>query len=289
MIKSMTAYARHQINVNHYLLCWEVKSVNHRYLDISLRLPETLRFMENDLRAIVKNFCTRGKIEGYLTWQNEIESSYYKINEKMVKNLLKEGERVVETTAIANDLSLASLLNIPGMIQMNELPPAGIQEAVGELFKTTLIQLNESRKKEGQALAELIRYRLMSMQQSLSQAKEYATLSRQETKNKMLARLQQLTLEVKVEPSRIEQEIALQLMRLDVSEELDRLSAHIAAITPLLSSSESMGKRLDFFMQELNREANTLSAKSDCLSLTQCAIDMKVLIEQMREQIQNIE
>lgn len=288
MTHSMTAFARVQKQLDPGIFSWEIRSVNHRYLDVSFRLPEAFRFLENSLRAMLRDKLSRGKLECQLKYQNTMSDNQgMLIDENLVNSLIDLGSKLSASKHLGNDLTLTSILNWPGVIQITEPDIEILGQHAEQLFSEALTQLLTNRETEGQALQAHVQNRLDNLSLTVSNAKQYLTSNAEQAQDKLLARLK--TLQLNVDNLRIEQEIALLLARLDVSEELDRLETHIAEVTRTLKGSQAAGRRLDFLMQELNREANTLSSKSDSVALTQSAVEMKVLIEQMREQIQNIE
>ncbi len=288
MTCSMTAFARVESQLGESVLCWEIKSVNHRYLDVSFRLPESFRFIEGDLRQVIRGKVFRGKLECQLK-VNELMSDVQaiKMNEALVQSLIQVGETLKAKYALVNDLSVSHLLAYPGILQISQPDMNAFKQQVERSFQEALSQLLIVRRREGAGLKDIIGQRLLQLREEMARARQEVTLLSRDAKEKLLKRLALVRMEV-VE-ARIEQEIALLLTRMDVSEELDRLDAHITEVAKALNSEGTEGRRLDFLMQELNREANTLSAKSDSVLLTQQAVQMKVLIEQMREQIQNIE
>ncbi|STX29652.1 putative stress-induced protein [Legionella beliardensis] len=288
MTHSMTAFARAQTQCNELGFCWEIKSVNHRYLDVSFRLPETWRFLETELRAIIRDYVARGKLECQLkmTDQGSTEPSLL-VNEKLVDSLLAITQQLSTAKQLPNDLTLSTLLAWPGVIHTSELNIEQFTKSVTQLFRDGLAQLQRLRRQEGEALKLHVQHRLQRLQEEINKARAFVQINTQQARDKFLTKLQ--LLELDVDNSRIEQELAIILTKMDVSEELDRLTVHCQEVGNILNSKEASGRRLDFLMQELNREANTLSAKSDTVALTQSAVEMKVLIEQMREQIQNIE
>jgi uncharacterized protein (TIGR00255 family) len=288
MTHSMTAFARAERQLDDGIFCWEIKSVNHRYLDVSFRLPEMFRSLEPSLRALMRNKISRGKLECQLKFQDFGCSNYtVHINEKLVSNLLETGNKLTRSYMIANDLSLSSILTWPDVVEIKKPDNQPLNQQVERLFTETLSQLVAVRQSEGEALKQQINARLLKLNKEINNGEKQAALLNGQLRDKLLTRLKNLTLEI--DTGRIEQELALMIVRADVSEELDRLKVHLVEVTQALNGNEAMGRRLDFLMQELNREANTLSSKSDDVVLTQSAIEMKVLIEQMREQIQNIE
>lgn len=285
---SMTAYASLQKQINGILFCWEIRSVNHRYLDVSFRLPELYRFLETELRASLRDKIYRGKLDCQLKCQNaDSGNQTMMINKNLTQELIGISHEMVESFDLANDMSVTEVLRWPGVIQSIQQNTEELGAHVLQIFGETIDKLTEVRAKEGASLKEQIKLRLHAMTRELASCQSLVTSLASQTKEKLQARIQSLAIEIP--DSRLDQEIALILTRLDVSEELDRLQIHLDEVNRILNCDKVAGRRLDFLMQELNREANTLSSKSDSAELTRCAVEMKVLIEQMREQIQNIE
>ena len=288
MIHSMTAFARSQKEVDAGHLCWEIRSVNHRYLDVSFRLPESFRFIETHLRNSLRDKISRGKLECQLKYQDTSPNNQSMlINMGMVNALVGLSGQLAASHHLANDVSVSHVLSWPGVVQSNQLDMDDLSKHALQLFQETVEQLSDTRAVEGKALAEHVTGRLHALSHEVERSKSIVASLANQTKDKLLTRL--YTVKMEVPESRVEQEIAMILARLDVSEELDRLQTHIKEVNRTLECDKIAGRRLDFLMQELNREANTLSSKSDSVELTQSAVEMKVLIEQMREQIQNIE
>ncbi|MFI4919242.1 MAG: YicC/YloC family endoribonuclease [Legionellales bacterium] len=288
MIHSMTAFARSQKQIDAGHLCWEIRSVNHRYLDVSFRLPESLRFIEPQLRACLRDKLSRGKLECQLKYQAVgSDNQSMAIDIGMVNALVDLSTKVAASHQLANDLSVSHVLSWPGVVQVSQLDVEALGQQALLLFQDAIIQLTAVRINEGEALKEHVLGRLQKLDKEVGCCKLLVATLAHQTKDKLLTRLHAVQLEVSV--PRVDQEIALILARLDVAEELDRLQTHCAEVSRTLNCDTVAGRRLDFLMQELNREANTLSSKSDSVALTQSAVEMKVLIEQMREQIQNIE
>lgn len=288
MTQSMTAFARVQKELDTGIFCWEIRSVNHRYLDATFRIPDAFRFLETALRAMLRGKISRGKLECQLKFQDVgSHDQAILINENLVNGLITAGNKLSATHHLANDLSLTALLTWPGVAQTTQPDIEMLGQYAEQLFDEALTRLLKMREIEGQALQTYVLGRLENLSVVVNNAMLHVAANTQQARDKLLNRLK--TLQMDVDNVRIEQEIALLLTRLDVSEELDRLQMHIKEVANVLKNTEAAGRRLDFLMQELNREANTLSSKSDSMVLTQCAVEMKVLIEQMREQIQNIE
>ncbi|MCA0403339.1 MAG: YicC family protein [Proteobacteria bacterium] len=288
MMQSMTAFARLQKELQNSNLCWEIKALNNRYLDLSFRLPEDFRFLETALRASLRGKINRGKLECQLKLKQHADANpSIKINEPFVNNLIATAEWLEKNKNIPNNLSLSSILALPGAFETEETKLDTLTKDIESLFIHTIDELVIIRKREGEALAEEIRARLVKLKVEVEKATKEVERHKNDMPTKLLAKIEEFQIEV--DKSRLEQEIAFLLAKGDVSEELDRLNIHINEVEKALVSKEPAGRRLDFLMQELNREANTLSSKSDSSDLTKAALEMKVLIEQMREQIQNIE
>ncbi|KTD22602.1 YicC/YloC family endoribonuclease [Legionella londiniensis] len=288
MTYSMTAFSRVENQIGQKLLCWEIKSVNHRYLDASFRLPEAFRMLEAGLREKLRGQIHRGKLDCFLKISGlSDENQPIVIHDTLIRTMLDAGSSIAMKYGLANDLTLSQVLNWPGAIEVADSDGGVLAKDVLDTFAEALKQLLIARETEGRALDKSIQSRLALLKKEVRQAKEETSSIALQQREKLQNRLD--SLQMAVDKSRLEQEIALLITRLDVSEELDRLDMHIHEVSRTLQSAEPVGRRLDFLMQELNREANTLSSKSDSALLTKHAVEMKVLIEQMREQIQNIE
>ncbi|WP_133131425.1 YicC/YloC family endoribonuclease [Legionella yabuuchiae] len=288
MTHSMTAFARVQSQVDSTVVCWEIKSVNHRYLEAGFRLPEPFRGLEITCRNAFRGKISRGKLDCQLKldYAPGAEKAIL-INEGLMNALINAGNQLAEQQQLANDLTVSNLLSWPGVAELGQPDRDALVHEVEGLFTLALDELVYARSIEGKKLKEFVDSRLSLLANEVKQVEQLVGLISTQAREKLLSRLE--ALQINVADNRIEQEIALMLAKLDVSEEIDRLKAHIEEVSRVLASKEAVGRRLDFLMQELNREANTLSSKSDTAALTQHAVEMKVLIEQMREQIQNIE
>ncbi len=288
MIQSMTAFARAQKQLNAGTLCWEIRSVNHRYLDVSFRLPEPFRFIEPHLRNALRDKISRGKLECQLKYQDVgSDSQSMLVNTAMVNALVDLSHQLSATHHLANDFGVSRILAWPGVVQVSAPDVEELGQQAISLFAEAIEQLKQVRATEGQALQSHVLSRLHDLNKEVQRSCDLVANQAEQVKDKLFLRLQ--AVQIEVPENRVEQEIALILTRLDVSEELDRLQTHIKEVSRTINCDKIAGRRLDFLMQELNREANTLSSKSDSVELTQSAVEMKVLIEQMREQIQNIE
>jgi uncharacterized protein (TIGR00255 family) len=289
MPRSMTGFARREAKLPWGTLVWEIRSVNHRYLEPSFRLPEDFREIEPHLRDAMRKALQRGKVEASLSvqWEQEGESELG-VNLNKIAQLTKAAQQINGLLgAIAAPVNALDILRWPGVIQKQELDREEMHKAALELFDLALEGLIEHRSREGAELQQLIINRLDSVSIQVINVRarmpEILAAQREKLQTKLAA------LQVELEPERLEQEIVLLAQKADVDEELDRLDTHVIEVKRSLKQTDSLGRRLDFLMQELNREANTLSSKSIVSETTQAAVELKVLIEQMREQVQNIE
>ena len=289
MPRSMTGFARREAKLPWGTLVWEIRSVNHRYLEPSFRLPEDFREIEPHLRDAMRKALQRGKVEASLSvqWEQEGESELG-VNLNKIAQLTKAAQQINGLLgAIAAPVNALDILRWPGVIQKQELDREQMHKAALDLFDLALEGLIEHRSREGAELQQLIINRLDSVSIQVINVRarmpEILAAQREKLQTKLAA------LQVELEPERLEQEIVLLAQKADVDEELDRLDTHVLEVKRSLKQTDSLGRRLDFLMQELNREANTLSSKSIVSETTQAAVELKVLIEQMREQVQNIE
>lgn len=289
MPRSMTGFSRHEAKLPWGTVIWEVRSVNHRYLEPGFRLPEDFREIEPALRDLLRKTLQRGKVEISLYLQHEQENeTELGINLQRVAQLGQAAGQIYqqlgEKAALINPLDL---LKWPGVIQKQEVDREARQAEVINLFQQALNMLVEHRSREGAELEQLILQRLDAVSAQVRAVRARLPEILQGQREKLQQKI--ASLGVELDPERLEQEIVLLAQKADVDEELDRLDTHVAEVKRSLKQSESLGRRLDFLMQELNREANTLSSKAIVSDTTQAAVELKVLIEQMREQIQNIE
>lgn len=288
MTHSMTAFARQESSTESYVLAWEMRSVNHRYLEINIRVPDSLRSIENSIRGAIRSNFTRGKIECHLRYQiTENSSSSIKIDTQLVSNLLSATEQIKILSEETSPLGMSEILKWPGVIIDNDSDSLALESDAISLFKKTMEDLKTSRAREGKELGSFIQTRSHSVLEIIAKTRELMPQILTRERNQLLEKISKLKIDV--DSSRLEAEIILLTQKADIEEELDRLHTHITEVQRVLTLKESKGRRLDFLMQELNREANTLSSKSIVIETTRSAVDLKVLIEQMREQIQNVE
>ena len=288
MLSSMTAFARIESDSPWGCISWEIRSVNHRYLDLSFRMPEEFRSLEHGLRDLARKQLDRGKIECTMRIQTPDQSDQpLQINTATLDGLREIERQLLEIMPNATSLSVKELLAWPGVFSEADIDSAKQQKVVTKLFKQALSSLKENRAREGADLYAVIDSRLERMREEVVKVSKILPDVLEAQRKRLKDRLQELDIEL--DSGRIEQEVVLVAQKMDVDEELDRLRAHIGEVQRIIDGSGVAGRRLDFMMQELNREANTLSSKSIAHDTTRSAVELKVLIEQVREQIQNIE
>ncbi len=288
MIYSMTGYAAATKESAGGALSAEVRSVNHRYLDIQFRLPDELRAMESELRELLAAKLKRGKVECRVTFVATAGTSRMpELNEALLQQLIALDNRVRATFPAAAGLSVSDILRWPGLLGAEALPVEQLKTACRELVQGVLDELTASRAREGEKLKAMLLERAAAIEQRLAEVTPRLPQVLAAFQEKLAARLKEAM--GGGDDERIRQEITLFANRIDVDEELTRLITHLAELERILAQGGAVGKRLDFLMQELNREANTLGAKSVDIAVTQVSMELKLLIEQMREQIQNIE
>jgi len=288
MIRSMTAFARRDGHTNGGQLIWELRSVNHRFAEISLRLPDELRALEPQIRDVISAVIKRGKVDASLRlkWESG-EREDVIVNQRQAQSVLNACsviEALMDNPARINPLDV---LQWSGVLQSAELDLSQLGADVMALLDGALEELRETRAREGEKLAELLRQRCQSIHDQLGLVRKHLPEILQAQRQRLQKRLEEVSATLDTE--RLEQEVVLLAQKMDVDEELDRLDLHLTEMDRILSQSEPVGRRLDFLMQEFNRESNTRASKSVAGVTSQAAVEMKVLVEQMREQIQNIE
>jgi len=293
MIASMTGFARREVSGAWGTLVCELRSVNHRFLEIGFRLPDALRALEPDFRRLAQAGLKRGKVDCSFSFRGGATAEgSLDIDEAGLSRLLTTLRGIAPQLAGLGEqrsISMLELLRWPGVLRDAgaEAPDEAMLAGARALFQEAVTELATTRSREGERLRDIIEQRCQALIGYVAAVRARAPEIRARSQAKLKERLAELG--VSVEQGRIEQEIALLLQRLDADEELDRLSGHLEETQRIIASNEAAGRRLDFLMQELNREANTLSSKSQDLETTRIAVEMKVAIEQMREQVQNIE
>jgi uncharacterized protein (TIGR00255 family) len=288
MIHSMTGFARRESNDTWGTLSCEVRSVNHRFLETAWKLPEDLRPAEPEFRRLATDALKRGKVEcGFRLAYTDEDTRRVRLDEAALDGLLHALEAVRGHMHQAAPINPMDILRWPGVVSAQTRDTAPVQAAAVALFAATLEDLARARRTEGERLAAMLIERCDGIDALVVRVRARLPEVRIRLRERLQERL--ATLEVNVDEDRIEQEIALLVQKMDVDEEVDRLESHVAEVRRLVAKAGPVGRRLDFLMQELNREANTLASKSQDQETTRAAVELKVLIEQMREQIQNIE
>ncbi len=289
MIRSMTAYARRSGHLEAGQLTWEIRSVNQRFLDPSLRLPEDFRTLEPGIRSRLKERLGRGKVEVSLKFQPDpaAAAADMRINLDVARNLLRAHDEIADLAGGSAEPDLVHLLSWPGLIEQADSDLESAFEPALALFDEAVDELIAAREQEGRAIAAMIEQRLAGIEEQARLVRERMPAIRAAVDARFREKLE--SLDVAVDEGRIEQEVVMQLQKLDVDEELDRLETHVAEVRRVMALDEPVGRRLDFLMQELNREANTLGSKATLAEVGQAAVELKVLVEQMREQVQNVE
>ncbi len=288
MIRSMTGFARRERQGAWGTLTCELRTVNHRYLELSLRLPDEIKSVENEVRQVIAASLRRGKVDANLYLKATAGSTpVIEINDEMVAQLLKQVAELHHRMATAAPVSPLEVMRWPGVIREAERDLSPVIAGTLDLVRESLNELNDTRAREGARMRETILQRCSAMQAQVGAVKARLPELTVRLRARIIDKVAQLG--QTIDPTRLDQEIVLYTHKMDVDEELDRLESHLVEIVAALDSSEPAGRRLDFLMQELNREANTLSSKSQDVETTRAAVDMKVIIEQIREQVQNIE
>jgi uncharacterized protein (TIGR00255 family) len=288
MIASMTGFARREISGAWGALVCELRSVNHRFLESGFRLPDDVRALEGELRQRLARELKRGKVDCSVTYRRvQGAETTLQVDPAALERVLTSVRDISRALPENHVVNVLDVLRWPGVLRDESNNTEDLLKATHALFSSTLEDLVAARAREGQRLRELLEQRCDGLETLVAHVR--ARLP--EVHARVRARLDERLAELKaaIDQDRLEQELAMLLQRLDVDEELDRLTGHIEEIRRVVNSSEPAGRRLDFLMQELNREANTLSSKSQDLDTTRSAVDMKVIIEQMREQVQNVE
>ncbi|GAA0694314.1 uncharacterized protein (TIGR00255 family) [Dyella sp. SG562] len=286
MIRSMTAYAFAETTGPVGTLSCELRTVNHRYLELSPRLPDDLRVFESTLRERIAARLSRGKVDLTVRLRGEARGDALQVNHAVLGKL-SELSMDLEARFPRLQIEFTELLRFPGVLQQAEVDQDQLQAALVAVLDDALEALTATREREGAKLGAILGERLDSIERIVGDVRGWMPQIREGLR----ARLEQRLADLKqpADPGRLEQELVLQITRIDVDEELDRLATHIAEARRVLGLKEPVGRRLDFLMQEFNREANTLGSKSVDSRSTNAAVELKVLIEQMREQVQNIE
>ncbi len=287
MTQSMTAFARQQAEHEWGTLVWEIRSVNHRYLETSLRLPESLRSAETVCRDLLRKNLSRGKIDAHLKFTPNPAASSISVDPHLLNQIATANAEISKLMPELQQPTTFDVLRWPGIAQESKQDVNEIESELVSLFSLCLNGLQEQREKEGSHLKKFIEQRLDSISVIVDDIKQAMPDILQNQHNRLKDALAELA--ETLDQGRLEQEMVLLAQKADISEETDRLQAHVKEVRNILAQDGAVGRKLDFLMQELNREANTICSKAVIIETTLNAVELKVLIEQMREQIQNIE
>ncbi|MDR9499851.1 MAG: YicC/YloC family endoribonuclease [Hydrogenovibrio sp.] len=289
-MKSMTAYTHRTFQDNWGEIVWTLRSVNHRYLETQYQLPPETAFAEPALRDLVKQHLARGRLSLTLQLQPANRQDSLQLDRGLLSQLSHNLEQIQHSLRDAGQVDPVALLKWPGLVKesaFGDLKPEQFKRRLQDTLKEALIEHVQTRTREGVALKNGLMQRLDQARAEVKQAQSKMPQIRQQSQQKLKQRFESTSLDVSAE--RLAQEAALLIQKMDIDEEIDRLNAHLTEVKRVMDSDGPVGRRLDFLMQELNREANTIASKSPATEISQISIELKVLIEQMREQIQNIE
>ena len=288
MLKSMTAFARQQFAAEWGNVTWEIKSVNQRFLEPNFRMPESFRHLEFELRNVLRKRLNRGKLDCSIRIEmNPKHAGRMKLDQEMAQQLLTANEELQVLAQDNQSADLVQLMRWPGLLQQEEADTDTMEKDVKQAFSQAVDQLIEVRQREGEALSDIIEQRLQGISEEVAKVEAQMPEVMKWQRERLINRFEEA--KVELDSERLEQEMVFLAQKLDVAEELDRLNTHVTECLRLLKDKGPVGRRLDFLMQEFNREANTLGSKSINANITSSSVEVKVLIEQMREQVQNIE
>ncbi|MBS0358039.1 MAG: YicC family protein [Proteobacteria bacterium] len=288
MIQSMTAFARQQAEGDWGLAICEIRCLNHRYLEFSTRLPDSLRVMETKIRDFAKKYIQRGKLEIFIRYYPGSSSSMeFILNKPLINTLRSAHQEITQELQQESKITAMEILRWPNMLETIETSTDTLQSIILKLFETTLKKLIENRENEGSELKKLLLQHLENMNIEVEKIKTFMPEILKQQREKVLQKIS--ATQLNFDENRLEQELVLLTQKSDITEELDRLAIHMKETHRVLKQGGAVGRRLDFLLQELNREANTIASKSIHSNTTHAAVELKVFIEQMREQVQNIE
>jgi uncharacterized protein (TIGR00255 family) len=288
MVYSMTGFANETLKVPQGELSWEVRSVNHRYLEIQFRLPEAFRSLEQGLRQQVSHALKRGKVDLALQFRPDDDTANgLKVNENLATEVVRAARKIQQTLGEEGGIDALDVLRWPGVVEEQRLDTEELATPAAALLEQALTTLKAARGREGEQIEAMLNARLDQISAAVADVRGRLPDVMLGIKDRMAERVQ--ALEARVDAERLEQELAILAQKIDVAEELDRIDAHVLETRAALETTEAIGRRLDFLMQEFNREANTLASKSADPATSAVAVELKVLIEQMREQVQNVE
>ena len=292
MIKSMTGYGKSTLEINSRKYQVEIKSLNHRYLDISIRMPKQLSYLEETIKQQISSKISRGKIDVFISWENNsIEGRTIKINTALAKAYIEELRKLAEEENLSDNIEVNDIARYPDVLIVQEnQEDETIKNEIIEVVNKAVNNLVEMKQNEGIKIAEDLQKRLDYIQEEVNKVKEFSTGLINEYIVKLEERIKELLPNnQEIDKNRLMQEIVIYADKCSIEEEVTRLNSHIGQFKEFLKSDETVGKKLDFIIQEMNRETNTIGSKSNNLNITNGVIDMKIEIENLREQVQNIE
>lgn len=289
LIYSMTAFARKQLQTEWGTFICEIRSINHRYLDLKINVPDHLQTLEMSIRETLGDHLKRGKLDYSLQYtpNPETSSASHQINKEWAHTLCRMSEEIASFLQKPAAIQPEAILRFPDVLKTQEMDTAALTSEVLELTQTTIHELSEIRLREGNALKAFMEQRIEQIKQALQTISQHLPAIILAQRERLINRLKELQLEA--DPQRLEQEMVIWAHKSDVSEELDRLNVHLTEMERILAAGGAVGRRLDFLLQELNREANTLGSKASNTAVAHAVVDVKVLLEQIREQVQNLE
>ncbi len=292
MVKSMTGFGRHEVINENYKLSVELKAVNHRYLDLNTKMPKKLNMFENQIRNYIKKYIERGKVDLYIVFEDYTEGkNNLRYNKELAGEYLDHLKEMANDFGLDNDIRVSTLSRFPDVFSMEDvsLDEDELWKKLEEVLKIALEKFVSSRQTEGENLRADLISKLDQMSEYVDFIEKRSPEIIEEYRNRLVGKIHEMLEDVKIDESRIAQEVTIFADKICVDEEIVRLKSHIAATKEALNKPESVGRKLDFIAQEMNREANTILSKSTDLEIANIGIELKTLIEKVREQIQNIE
>lgn len=291
MIKSMTGYGKSNMSKNLREYQVEIKSVNHRYLDVSVKMPRSLSYLEEEIKKAVSSKLTRGKVDVFITFNNNsLEGRDIKINTEIARMYIKELKDLAESEGIIADIPVTEISKLPDVLTIqNNQDDETIKNELLEVSSKAIDNLVDMRKVEGEKIAQDLLVRIQDIEEKVKKISSLSTGLIEEYVVKLNTRIKELLQDQEIDEARLAQEVVIYADKCSIEEEVTRLNSHIYQFRELLNSNEAMGKKLDFMIQEMNRETNTIGSKANNLEITNEVINMKTQLENIREQVQNIE
>lgn len=291
MIKSMTGYGKATLSVENREYQIEIKSVNHRYLDMNIKMPKTISYLEEEVKKTIMAYVKRGKVDVFITFENNsTEGRKIQINKEIASVYIKELKKLAEEENILANIEVTEISKYPDVLSIqNEQNEEKIKQELIEVTKQAVQKLVEMRSAEGSKMAQDLLQRVEEVQQDVTKISDQSTGLIQDYVVKLESRIKEILPNHEIDPNRLAQEVVIFADKCSVQEEITRLNSHIAQFKNFLQAEENIGKKLDFLIQEMNRETNTIGSKANCLEITNKVIDIKTQLENIREQIQNIE